>query len=131
VDLGQRAAREATPDERVHLADAGRERPPPGVLAAQRGRLGLEAAGPEQVLERALALGQGRGFGGERDGAHRFRFFFAINIVSDRSTVNPEDLVVVSAPTPIPRTSPCWRRQGSAASGRIEPKKGPSFLARR
>ena len=54
------AAREAAVEQRVHLADAGRERPPPPVLAPQRRLVGLEAARPEQVLEGALPLGQGR-----------------------------------------------------------------------
>jgi hypothetical protein len=93
VDLGKRAAREAASEQRVHLGDAGRERAQPPVLAPQRRLVGLEAARPEEVLQRALPLGRGGCERGERKrhGAHGFDFrcFFAINIARVRSAVNP------------------------------------------
>ena len=83
MDLGEMAPREAAVEQGIQVSDAGRERPPT-LLAPQRRLVGLETASAEQVLEGALALGQGRRKrdGGERDGIHSFRFFFAIN---DRS----------------------------------------------
>ena len=83
VDLGEMAPREAAVEQGIQIADAGRERPPT-LLAPQRWLVGLETASAEQILEGALPLDQGRfeRGGGERGGAHGFRFFFAIN---DRS----------------------------------------------
>jgi hypothetical protein len=106
VDLGERATREAAVQERVHPGESGRERPSP-VLSPQRGGVGLEAAGPEEVLEGTLALGRGRcgRFDGERGGAHWFRFFFAPMIGRRAAPVNPEDLVVEGAVDTIPRLS--------------------------
>ena len=74
MDLALLAAREAAGEKRVDLRDAGRERPPSVVLAPQRRLVGLQPAGPQQVLESALALRDARGSrrldDGESRGAH-------------------------------------------------------------
>ena len=68
----------------------------PRVLPPQRGRVGLEAAGPEQVLERTLALVRRGGGGGERDGGAHWELSLFLRLQYRRGTlaVNPEDLVV-------------------------------------
>jgi len=71
VDLGERAAREASVQERVHLRETGRERTQASILSPQRRGVVLEPTLPQEALEGALAIARGRGVEiGEGDGAH-------------------------------------------------------------
>ena len=73
VDLALLAAREAAGEEPVDLRDAGRERPSAPVLAAQRRRVGLQPASPQQVFESALALRDARGVAASQGARGRVR----------------------------------------------------------
>ena len=103
MDLGEMASREAAVEQRVQLSDAGRKRPPT-LLAPQRRLVGLETASAEQVLEGALALGQGRSSvaAGRETALMTFAFSSLSMIGRGAAPVNPENLVVGTTADPHP-----------------------------
>ena len=128
MDLGELAAREAAVEQRVQLSDAGRERPPP-LLAPQRRLVGLEAPRPQQVLEGALPLDQGRrerGDGERERAALMLSLFLRLNDRPRAAAVNPEDLGVVLPPTPILDGSQLMRKTGTSSTS---PGSSASFVA--
>ena len=124
-------AREAAAEERVHRGDPRRQRAQPPVLAAQRRRVGLQPAGAEQVFEGALPLGQGRceRGGGERDGTHDFRFFFAINDRSWAGARQSQNLGVARRRPP-PLDSVRGRARGVSPQDTIGVRKGQGPFSR-